>query len=124
MRALVSACLVSGLSLAALGGCIDNDRVRVQGLSVGPNRTFTYSAHTNTVMTENDDGGAEQIRRDWLAQTLEAAGLCNGGYVVYRRRLDIPPQQLALTGAPSPANPDPTVFFGNGGDVVYTGSCL
>ncbi len=124
MRASVFACLVSAVSLAALGGCIDNDRVRVQSLSAGPNGTFTYSARTNTVMTENNDGAAEQIRRDWLAETLEARGMCNGGYVVYRRQLEIPPQSAALTAPSSPANPDPTSFFGNGGDVVYTGSCL
>ncbi len=124
MRALVSACLVSALSLAALSGCIDNDRVQVQSLSVGPNRTFTYSTHTNTVMTENGDGAAERIRRDWLAQTLEAGGLCSGGYVLYRRRLEIPPQQVALSAVPGPVNPGVTTFFGNGGDVVYTGSCL
>jgi hypothetical protein len=124
MRAFASACLVSALSLAALGGCIDNDRVRVQSLSVGPNRTFTYSARTNTVMTENDDGAAEQIRRDWLAQALEVEGMCNGGYVVYRRRLQIPPQSVALAAPPGPLNPGGTTYFGNGGDVVYTGSCL
>ncbi|MGH7113291.1 MAG: hypothetical protein ACREE9_02220, partial [Stellaceae bacterium] len=88
MRALVSACLLSAISLASLGGCVDNDRARVQSLSAGPNGTFTYRAQTDTVMTENDDGAAERIRRDWLAQTLAARGMCNTGYVLYQRRLD------------------------------------
>jgi hypothetical protein len=118
MRALALAIFVSSLSLAALCGCIDNDRVRVQSFTPGPGGSFVYSAHTNTVMTENDDGGAEQIRRDWLAQTLEAQGLCRGGYVVYQRDLLIPPQRPAFSGPPD------DLAFGNGGDVVYSGSCL
>ncbi|HEY3908429.1 MAG TPA: hypothetical protein VGM07_00900 [Stellaceae bacterium] len=124
MRAVVFACLLSALSLASLAGCIDNDRVRVQSLSPGSSGTFTYRAQTDTVMTENDDGAAERIRRDWLAQTLAARGMCNNGYVVYQRRLDIAAQRPALAEAASPASPAATSFFGNGGDVVYTGGCL
>lgn len=122
MRALVSACLLS--ALASLGGCIDNDRVQVQSLSAGPAGTFAYRAQTDTVMTANDDGAAEEIRRDWLAQTLLARGMCNAGYVVYQRRLEVAPQRPALGPAAGPASPDITSFFGNVGDVIYTGSCL
>jgi hypothetical protein len=128
MRVPALASLVSFVSLAALTGCIDNDRVRVQNFSSGANGTFTYSAGTNTVMTPNDDGAAERIRRVWLAQTLEAQGVCRGGYVVYQRRLVVPPQAVALAGTPGsvvpPIAPIAPAYFGNGGDVVYSGSCL
>jgi hypothetical protein len=128
MRALVFACLVSSVSIGSLGGCVGNDRVRVQSFAAGANGSFIYAAHTNTVMTENDDGAAEQIRRDWLAETLEAQGMCGGGYVVYQRRLVIPPQRPAFIGAEnsavSAAASDANLAFGNGGDVVYSGSCL
>jgi len=30
-------------------------------------------------MTANDDGAAEQIRRDWLAEALTAHGMCAAG---------------------------------------------
>jgi hypothetical protein len=118
MRPFALASLMSFLTAAALCGCIDNDRVRVQSFTPGPNGSFIYSAATNTVMTENDDGNAELIRRDWLAETLEANGLCRGGYVVYQRNLVIPPQRPAFTTPPN------DLAFGNGGDVVYNGSCL
>jgi hypothetical protein len=118
MRAPALACLVLSLSLATLCGCIDSDRARVQSFTPGPNGSFTYSARTNTVMTANDDGAAEQIRRDWLAETLEAQGLCRGGYVVYQRNLLVPPQRPAFSEPPN------DLAFGNGGDVVYGGSCL
>ncbi len=128
MRALALAGLVASVSLGLLGGCSSNEVARVQNFSPGPNGSFTYSARTNTVMTANEDGAAEQIRRDWLAQTLEAQGICRGGYVVYQRRLVILPQQTALDatmGAPNSAvAPAPPTFFGNGGEVVYSGSCL
>jgi hypothetical protein len=126
MRALVLAGLVASVSFASLAGC--NGTVRLESFTPGANGTFTYSARTNTVMTENADGAAEWIRRDWLAQTLEAQGMCRGGYVVYQRRLDIPPQDLALAGIPGTVNPVVApiapAYFGNGGDVVYSGSCL
>jgi hypothetical protein len=128
MRVPTLACLVSFVSIASLGGCIDNDEVRVQSFSAGANGSFTYSTHTNTVMTPNDDGAAERIRRVWLAQSLEAQGVCRGGYVVYQRRLVVPPQAAALAGTPGsvvPAvAPSAPAYFGNGGDVVYSGSCL
>ena len=59
-------------------------------------------------MTGNDDGEAEQIRRDWLAEELGAHGMCGAGYVVETRRLLEPPAAL-----PSNAH-----------EVVYTGRCL
>ena len=103
MRVPVFACLV------LLGGCIiDNDRVRVESFVADPAGTFVFTAQTNTVMTANDDGEAEQIRRGWLAEELTAHGICNAGYVVETRRLAEPP------GSP------PT----NAHHVVYSGRCL
>ena len=103
MRALVVPFLL------VLAGCIiDSDRVRVDSFTPDTPATFTYSAQTNTVMTANDDGAAEQIRRDWLAETLTANGLCGAGYVIETRRFVQPGEGP----------------FGNGGDIVYTGRCL
>lgn len=103
MRALVF------FSVVAVTGCIiDNDPVRVDSLTSDTPQSFTYSAHTNTVMTENDDGAAEQIRRDWLAEALAENGMCPTGYVIETRRFVQPWEGL----------------FGNGGDIVYTGRCL
>ena len=118
MRASAPGSLVLALSLAALAGCSINDRPRLESFTPGPNGNFVYSAHTNAVMTENDDGAAEQIRRDWLAETLEAEGRCRGGYVIYQRTLVVPPQRVAYIGPPD------QLTFGNGGDVVYNGRCL
>ena len=57
MRALSIASVLLPLSFAALSGCADTDRVRVQSFLPGPAPgTFTYSARTNTVMSANDDG--------------------------------------------------------------------
>ena len=100
MRAFALALIIG------LAGCIDNDRVRVDSFTSDPAGTFTFSAQTNTVMTENDDGEAEQIRRGWLAEALNVQAICNGGYVVETRRLVVP------------AEP------GNSRDIVYTGRCL
>jgi hypothetical protein len=103
MRALVLAGLV------VLAGCIiDNDPVRVENFTADTPSTFTYDAWTNTVMTANDDGAAEQIRRGWLAEALAANGMCAAGYVVETRRFEQPWEGP----------------FGNGGDIVYTGRCL
>ena len=100
MRALVLVCL------AALAGC--NDPVRVENFTADTSTTFTYDAWTNAVMTANDDGAAEQIRRDWLAEALAAHGMCAAGYVVETRRFEQPWEGP----------------FGNGGDIVYSGRCL
>ena len=103
VRALVFACVVP------LCGClIDNDRLRVESFVAESPETFVYSAQTNTVMTPNDDGEAEQIRRDWLAEDLAANGLCPAGYFIETRRLVNPPEMP----------------FSNAHDVVYTGRCL
>ena len=103
MRALVLAGLV------LLSGCIiDNDPLRVESFTADTPASFTYIAQTNTVMTENDDGEAERIRRDWLAQALDAHAMCGAGYVIETRRFAQPWEGL----------------FGNGGDVIYTGRCL
>jgi hypothetical protein len=102
VRVLALVCLV------LLCGCIiDNDPVRVVSFAADPAGTFVFTAQTNTVMTENEDGEAEQIRRDWLADELNARGMCSAGYFVEIRRLEPP-------GAPS----------SNAHDVVYSGRCL
>ncbi len=98
--------ILTVLCLLALAGCVDP--VRIEGFTAtGPN-AFLYSARTSTVMTENDDGVAERIRRDWLADALRAHNMCPAGYVVDSRRF-VP----AAEGR-----------FGNGGDIVYAGRCL
>ena len=40
---------------------------------------FLYSAHTNAVMTANDDGEAERLRRDWIIDALKFHGMCSDG---------------------------------------------
>lgn len=45
--------------LVFLGGC--NDQVRVVSFTADPAGTFVFTAQTNTVMTANDDGEAEQF---------------------------------------------------------------
>ena len=103
MRSLAIACLVS------LASCIiDNDPVRVESFATDPDGTFVFTAQTNTVMTPNDDGEAEQLRRGWLAEGLGARGMCNAGYVVETRLLVEPPDGSAR----------------NAHDVVYSGRCL
>lgn len=103
MRALALACLVS------IAGCIiGNDPVRVESFVADPAGTFVFTAQTNTVMTANDDGEAERIRRDWLGEELAAHGMCGAGYVVDTRRLVEQPE------------PPPT----NAQDIVYSGRCL
>ena len=103
MRSLAFACL------ALLGGCIiGNDPLRVESFVANSPESFVFIAQTNTVMTPNDDGEAERIRRDWLAEELSAHAMCGRGYVVETRRLAEPP-------APPETNAH---------DVVYTGRCL
>jgi hypothetical protein len=95
--------------LVLLGGCIiDNDPLRVVSFEADPAGAFVFTAQTNTVMTENDDGEAEQIRRDWLADELNSHGMCAAGYFVEIRRLVEPPDAPAT----------------NAHDVVYSGRCL
>jgi hypothetical protein len=99
MRALVLACLV------LLAGCID--RVRTEGFAAPSPTSFVYTARTSTLMTANDDGAAERLRRDWLADALKAHNMCASGYVVDTRR---------LVPHPSPSR--------NDADIVYSGRCL
>ena len=104
MRPLALFCLIS------LVACVGTDRH--EGFAAtGPN-TFLYSARTSTVMTENDDGAAEQIRRDWLAAALKAHDMCPGGFVIDTRRF--------VPGPPTASGPQ----FSNGGDIVYAGRCI
>jgi len=105
MRALLLLCPVAfALSLAGcLAGCAEQPRV--EGFTATGPRSFLYEAHTNTVMTPNDDGDAERIRRYWIADAVMVNALCMQGYVVDTRRFV----------------PDP---FGNGGAIRYEGRCL
>jgi hypothetical protein len=102
MRALA---VIYVVVMVPLMGC--SEEVRVAELTPGASGSFTFSARTDTVMTENDDGAAEQIRRNWLAEAV-GGGLCRSGYVVDNRRFVQPASGL----------------FGNGGDIVYAGHCL
>src|SRR5947209_7507602 len=63
-------------SLVLLLAC--NDHVRVVNFEADPAGTFVFTAQTNTVMTENDDGEAEQIRRDWRAGVAQIGALATG----------------------------------------------
>ena len=92
--------------LVLLGGC--NDHLRVVSFTAEPSGTFVFAARTNTVMTANDDGEAEQIRRDWLADELNGHGMCAAGYFIETRQLVEPPDEPSS----------------NAHDVVYTGHCL
>lgn len=100
MRALALFCVLS------LTGCLGS--VHQEGFAATGPVSFLYSAHTSTVMTENDDGAAERLRRDWIADALRAHGMCPEGYAVDTRRFV----------------PDAIGPFGNGGDLVYAGRCL
>ncbi|MGH7092374.1 MAG: hypothetical protein ACREFB_02410 [Stellaceae bacterium] len=100
MRALALFCVL------ALTGCVGT--ARHEGFAATGPTSFLYSAHTNTVMTPNDDGVAERIRRDWLADALKAHSMCANGYVVDSRRF-----------VPEVNGP-----FGNGGNIVYAGRCI
>ena len=100
MRMLALVCLL------ALAGCVGSARVEGFG-ATGP-ASFQYSAHTNTVMTPNDDGTAERLRRDWIADALQVHAMCPDGYVIDTRRLV----------------PDADGPFGNGGEILYAGRCL
>src|SRR3954447_4317878 len=101
MRALL---LLYPLALAvSLAGCAGGGR-REGFTAVGP-RAFLYEARTNTVMTPNDDGDAERIRRSWIADAVMVNALCMQGYEIERRSYV----------------PDPG---GNAGAIRYTGRCL
>jgi hypothetical protein len=98
--------LLALLSLLLLAGCLGS--VRHEGFDATGPTAFLYSAHTNTVMTENDDGEAERLRRDWIADALRLHDMCPVGYVIDSRRF--------VPDVPGP--------LGSGGDVLYKGRCL
>jgi hypothetical protein len=100
MRVFALLCLIS------LAGCVGT--ARVEGFTATSPQTFLYSAHTNTVITPNDDGGAERLRREWIADALSSHHMCPVGYVVDTRRYV----------------PDAVGLFANGGNILYTGRCL
>jgi hypothetical protein len=100
MRAFALLCLLS------LSGCVGS--ARIEGFMPTSPTSFLYSAHTNTVMTENDDGVAERLRRDWIADALGAHRMCPVGYVIDTRRFV----------------PDARGPFANGGNILYSGRCL
>jgi hypothetical protein len=104
MRAFVLATAL--LSLLSLGACVWSDRV--EGFTPTSPAAFLYSVRTSTVLTENDDGAAERLRRDWLADAVQAHAMCPDGYVVDTRQF----------------RPNVDGRFGNGGDILYTGRCL
>jgi hypothetical protein len=99
--------VVALLCLVLLAGC-DIHQAREEGFAVNGPGAFLYSAHTNTVMTANDDGTAERLRRDWIADAVKAHAMCADGYVIDTRRFV----------------PDAVGPFGNGGDILYAGRCL
>lgn len=103
MRALALLCLIP------LTGCIGS--VRHEGFTPTGPASFLYSARTNTVMTENDDGAAERIRQGWLVAALQAHGMCADGFIVDTRHY--------VPGPPTASGPQ----FSNGGDIVYAGRC-
>jgi len=100
MRMLAVICLLS------LAGCVGS--ARIEGFAASGPASFLYSARTNTVMTENDDGTAERLRRDWIADALRVHSMCSDGYVIDRR------------------HPVPNVDapFGNSAEILYAGRCL
>jgi hypothetical protein len=100
MRPLALICLLS------LVGCVGS--ARIEGFTASGPGSFLYSAHTNAVMTQNDDGTAERLRRDWIADALKVHAMCPDGYVIDTRHLI----------------PDAEGPFGNGGDILYAGRCL
>jgi len=95
------------LCLGLLAGC-DLHQAREEGFAVSGPGAFLYTAHTNTVMTENDDGTAERLRREWIADAVRAHAMCGEGYIIDTRRFV----------------PDAIGPFGNGGDILYAGRCL
>lgn len=101
MRALAPLCLAF-LTLGCGGS------VRDEGFAAAGPRSFLYAARTNAVITENDDGAAERLRRDWIADALRAHAMCTDGYVVDTRRYQ----------------PNAEGRFGNGGQILYAGHCL
>jgi hypothetical protein len=105
MRALSLPCRVvlAGVLGAVLAGCAE--QARVEGFTATGPDSFLYEARTNTVMTPNDDGVAERLRRSWIADAVLVNALCTQGYVIERRSYIQDP-------------------VGNSGAIRYTGRCL
>jgi hypothetical protein len=101
MRALLLLCPVA--LLVSLAGCAE--QARVEGFTVTGPRAFLYEAQTNTVMTANDDGTAERLRRYWIADAVMVNALCMEGYTIETRSF-VPNRH------------------GNGGAIRYSGRCL
>src|SRR3954468_18073024 len=101
MRALL---LLYPLALVvSLAGCAEE--ARREGFTAVRPRAFLYEARTNTVMTPNDDGDAERIRRSWIADAVMVNALCMQGYVIDTRSFIRDP-------------------VGNGGAIRYAGRCI
>ncbi len=100
MRAFALLCLLS------LAGCVGSDRI--EGFSPSGPNSFRYTAHTSAVMVENDDSEAERLRRDWIADAVQAHGMCGTGYIIDTRHFV----------------PDAVGPFANGGNILYVGRCL
>jgi len=105
MRALLLLCpeMLAVALVVSLAGCAEEPRV--EGFTATGPGSFLYEARTNTVMTPNDDGAAERIRRSWIADAVMVNALCMQGYEIERRSYI----------------PDPV---GNSGAIRYTGHCL
>jgi hypothetical protein len=91
MRMLAVVCLLS------LVGCVGS--ARVEGFTASGPSSFLYTAQTNTVMTPNDDGTAERMRRDWIADALRRA-MCPTG-IHDTRTLPRTPKARSATAAKS-----------------------
>jgi hypothetical protein len=103
MRAFAVFCLIP------LAGCIGSDRH--EGFTATGPQSFLYSARTSTMMTANDDGEAERIRRDWLVAALKTHAMCANGFVIDTRRY--------VPNPPTETGPQ----FSAGGNIVYAGRC-
>ena len=90
------------LCLGLLAGCDLSRRARKVSRSAAP--APSIHRHTNTVMTENDDGTA----------SCGASGSTPSGACDVRRGLHRHPAIV----------PDAIRPFGNGGDILYAGRCL
>ena len=91
------------LGLVALAGCAEQPRI--EGFTATGPHSFLYEARTNTVMTPNDDGVAERLRRYWIADAVMVNALCMQGYVIDTRSYV----------------PDP---LSKSGMIRYSGRCL
>lgn len=100
---MVSAGALVGVLVVVLAGCAEQPRV--EGFTVTGPHAFLYEARTNTVMTPNDDGDAERIRRYWIADAVMVNALCTQGYRIDTRSYVSDP-------------------LGNGGAILYSGRCL